>query len=185
MNDFSYELMKEVALASDNGEFSLSPVSVAIYLVMLANATAGDAHTQILQTLGAEDINTLNSMCEKFMHHLPYDNNGSSVSINNRFWVADSYTIPAEISAIMACLITPRSNLLTFPKKRPCRQLTNGSQTIPKVLYHISLKGIGKTMFRFRWLTPIQSTLKGSGSRNSIQKIQKMRYSYLLTESGM
>lgn len=102
INSFSYALMREMSAASSDGSFGLSPVSVAIYFSMLANATSGDVNAQILQTLGSPDIKTLNSICEKFMRYLPYDRNGSSISISNRFWVADAYKVPEAFSEVMA-----------------------------------------------------------------------------------
>ena len=102
INDFSYALIKEIAETSGADGFSLSPISVAIYLSMLANATSGDAHTQILKVLKAPDITTLNSTCEKFMRYLPYDRNGSSISVSNRFWIADSYSVPEAFRSVMA-----------------------------------------------------------------------------------
>lgn len=102
INEFSFALMKEMSDASADGEFSVSPVSVAIYLGMLANATSGDVNAQILKTLAATDIETLNSTCEKFMRYLPCDDNGSSISVSNRFWVADFYNVPENFRSIMA-----------------------------------------------------------------------------------
>ena len=102
INEFSFALMKEMADVSPDGQFNLSPVSVAIYLGMLANATSGDANAQILNTLGVGNIETLNSTCEKFMRYLPYEENGSSISVTNRFWVADSYNVPVSFRSKMA-----------------------------------------------------------------------------------
>lgn len=117
INNFSYELMKEMALASENGEFSLSPISVAIYLGMLANATAGETNAQILEALGADNIINLNSVCEKYMHHLPYDENGSSISINNRFWVNNTYNVPSEFSDLMASSYNAGVETVDFKKE--------------------------------------------------------------------
>lgn len=117
INKFSYELMKEVALSSENGEFSISPVSIAIYLGMLANATAGDTKSQILEALGADDVATLNSICEKYMHYLPCDDNGSSISINNRFWVNKTYTVPSDFSDLMAFSYNAGVETVDFSKE--------------------------------------------------------------------
>ncbi len=94
-NEFSYGIIKEMALKSNHADgFSVSPVSVAIYLGMLANASGGELRSQILNALGAESLSSLNSLCEKMLHYLPCDENGSSIGINNHFWVSDAYTIP-------------------------------------------------------------------------------------------
>lgn len=47
VNEFSHRLMAEAQAASNDGEFCVSPLSVSIYLGMLANATAGDRQTCI------------------------------------------------------------------------------------------------------------------------------------------
>lgn len=117
INKFSYQLMKEAAIASDDGEFSLSPVSVAIYLGMLANATTGYTHTQILEALGTDNVAILNSICEKYLHHLPCDNNGSSISINNRFWVNKTFTVPSEFCDLMASSYNAGVETVDFSKE--------------------------------------------------------------------
>lgn len=116
INEFSFALMKEMADASIDGQFNLSPVSVAIYLGMLANATSGDINAQIFNVLGAGSIETLNSTCEKFMRYLPYEKNGSCISVSNRFWVADSYNVPEVFRSIMASSFNALVESVDFTK---------------------------------------------------------------------
>lgn len=88
MEEFSHKLMVKSAEHSENGEFCISPVSVSIYLGILANATSGECRDQILQALGSQDIDELNTLSRKLLRYLPCDENGSSLAISNSFWVA-------------------------------------------------------------------------------------------------
>lgn len=99
MNEFGYKLMTEYAKASMDGSFSVSPVSVSIYLSMMANATVGDTHDQILTALGATDMDVLNSLSSKLMHYLPCTENGACLEINNRIWLSSRYNAPEAFSA--------------------------------------------------------------------------------------
>lgn len=102
VNEFSHRLMAEAQAASKDGEFCVSPLSVSIYLGMLANATAGDSHSQIMTALGTGDIDALNSLCGKLMHYLPCDENGSSLGIANKFWVSLVFEVPSRFSDVVA-----------------------------------------------------------------------------------
>ena len=98
MNDFGYRLMVEYAKASEDGSFDVSPVSVSTYLSMMANATEGDTHGQILAALGATDMDALNSLNSKLMHYLPCEENGACLEINNRIWLSNKYTAPVALT---------------------------------------------------------------------------------------
>lgn len=95
-SEFSYKLMTEATALSDNGEFCISPVSLSITLSMLANASSGECRNQILNALGSENIDELNSLCRKLMQYLPCDTKGSSLAIGNRFWVDKRYKVPSD-----------------------------------------------------------------------------------------
>lgn len=102
INEFSHNIIKEIAMQSKtDAGFCISPVSASIYLGMLANATQGTFRDQILDAFGAEDIEHLSELCEKMLHYLPYEGNGSSISINNRFWVSDAYRVPEDFESLM------------------------------------------------------------------------------------
>ena len=98
MNDFGYKLMLEYSKASEDGSFDVSPVSVSTYLSMMANATEGDTHDQILAALGATDMDALNSLNSKLMHYLPCEENGACLEINNRIWLSNKYTAPVALT---------------------------------------------------------------------------------------
>lgn len=94
---FNYSLLGQMSkMAQVKGEdFSVSPVSLSIYLGMLANSTEGDARQQILDMLGVNDLDMLNAVNEKLMHYLPSDGKGVSLDVYNRLWLSDRYTAQA------------------------------------------------------------------------------------------
>lgn len=94
INIFADELMRSVSDNSVDGNFCVSPVSVSMYLSMMANAIEGEAKSQILACLSAADVEHLNSLNEKLMHYLPCEGNGSALDINNRFWVSRILDVP-------------------------------------------------------------------------------------------
>lgn len=93
IDEFSHKFMCEMAMAKGDEAYSCSPVSAAIYLSMMANAAGGDTRTQLLNALEVTDLETLNSLNAKLMKYLPCEGYGSSLSINNAFWVADRFTV--------------------------------------------------------------------------------------------
>lgn len=101
LNAFNDRLIDAAAAASD-GDYSISPLSVSIYLGMLANSCDGDARSQIVSALGCNDLDELNALSEKLMHYLPSPNTGMQMNIANRVWVADRYTAPADYADVMA-----------------------------------------------------------------------------------
>lgn len=94
-NDFNYNLVEQFARQSPDG-FSISPISIAMYLGMVANATDGEARDEIIETLNVTDLGSLNSLNNKLMHYLPADGNGALLDINNRLWLADRYSAPQQ-----------------------------------------------------------------------------------------
>ncbi len=117
INVFSHRLMTEASIMSADGEFCVSPVSVAISLGMLANATAGDVHNQILDALATDNIDNLNSTSMKFMQYLPCDENGSCLSVNNRFWIASRNKVDSNFKTILARYFNAGVESVDFNKK--------------------------------------------------------------------
>lgn len=94
INGFADKLMQGLADISADGNFCVSPVSVSMYISMMANAIEGEAKSQILGCLSARDVEHLNSLNEKLMHYLPCEENGSALDINNRLWVNHTIQVP-------------------------------------------------------------------------------------------
>lgn len=117
IDEFSYKLIDEACQHSATGEFCISPTSISIYLGMLANASDGACRQQILTALGSESIDELNSLSRKLMQYLPCDENGSSISINNRFWVARHNKVPKDFVSTVGKYFNAGVDLVDFHKE--------------------------------------------------------------------
>lgn len=134
VNDFSHKLMTEAQATSENGMFCVSPLSISVYLGMLANSTTGDVHDEIMAALGTNDINTLNSLNKKLMHYLPCDNNGSSIAVANRFWVNHAFNVPETFCSLVSDVFNAEVDYVDFTDKT----------TVPAINKWVSDKTDGK-----------------------------------------
>lgn len=134
VNDFSHKLMTEVQATTENGAFCVSPLSVSVYLGMLANATSGNVHDEILAALGTNDIEALNSLSKKLMHYLPCDDNGSSIAVANRFWVNHAFKIPNTFCSLISDVFNADVDYVDF----------TDSSTVPAINKWVSDKTGGK-----------------------------------------
>lgn len=96
--DFNYKLINSVSKGYEDMDFVVSPGSVSMFLSVLANASDGETPERILQVLGFDNMDRLNSLNSKLMHFLPCEDNFTTFDINNRFWVSHQYQ--AEQKAI-------------------------------------------------------------------------------------
>lgn len=101
LNAFSDKLINEASKESLNGNFNVSPLSVSMYLGLLANSCQGETQNQIIDALGQSDIQALNNVCKRLVEYLPSENTGSKMSIANHIWVANRYTIPTDYQSLM------------------------------------------------------------------------------------
>ena len=139
INKFSYKLMEEACRLSEDGEFCVSPISISLYLGMLANASAGDCRAQILSALGSENINDLNILSRKLMQYLPYGDNRSSLEISNHFWVARHNKVSKEFSSVVGSYFNAGIEYVDFHKKATIDAINrwiydNTSGKIPVIL---------------------------------------------------
>lgn len=101
LNSFSDKLIDEASKESLNGNFNISPLSVSMYLGLLANSCQGETHNQIVDALGQSDIQALNNVCKRLVEYLPSEKTGSKMAIANHIWVANRYTIPTDYQSLM------------------------------------------------------------------------------------
>lgn len=94
LSDFNDKLMSGVAQNSLDGSFCVSPLSVSIYLGMIANSCQGEAQEQIVRTLDCSDLNDFNSLSTRLLKYLPSSKNGAVTHIANHVWIANRYNIP-------------------------------------------------------------------------------------------
>ncbi len=139
INKFSYKLMEEACKLSEDGGFCVSPISISLYLGMLANASDGDCRGQILSALGSENINDLNTLSRKLMQYLPYGDNRSSLEINNHFWVARHNNVSKDFSSVVGSYFNAGIEYVDFHKETTINAINkwiydNTSGKIPVIL---------------------------------------------------
>ena len=98
---FSDKLIDMSAEYTDKEEFNVSPLSVSMYLDLLANSCQGDTRSGILAALGLSDIDALNGVCKRLLDYLPSDGTGAKMHIANHIWVSQRYTVPATFKSRM------------------------------------------------------------------------------------
>ena len=133
LNDFSYSMMKEAAAMAEDGDFCVSPLSMSMYLSMFANASNGEIRQEILNALNANDVASLNSLNEKLLHYLPYEENGSALLINNRFWLSNRFKVSSDFKSTVGNVFNAGVESVNF---------TN-SNTVPAINRWISDKTNG------------------------------------------
>lgn len=102
LGDFNDKLMAGASAESTDGSFCVSPLSVSIYLGMIANSSRGDIRSQIVNAIGCTDLENFNSLSSRLLHYLPSDKNGAVTHIANRMWIANQYTAPKAYVNVMS-----------------------------------------------------------------------------------
>lgn len=160
INEFSHQLMTKASEIAGDEQFNVSPVSVSILLGMLANGSAGELQDQIMSALRSDDVSALNSVFEKLMRYLPYDENGSSIAIDNNFWVAKHNKVSSSFASTMRDVFNAGVEKVDFSKESTVSKInkwvsqsTNGK--IPSVLdnsweYYKEMEMIGASTVYFK-----------------------------------
>lgn len=163
INEFSHQLMTKASEIAGDEQFNVSPVSISILLGMLANGSAGELHSQIMAALGSDDVSALNSVCEKLMHYLPCDENGSSLAIENNIWVAKHNKVSSSFVSTMRNVFNAGVEKVDFRKESTVNKInkwvsqsTNGK--IPTVLDNswenykdMEMIGVNTVYFKGDW----------------------------------
>ena len=102
LGDFNDKLMAGAAAESTDGSFCVSPLSVSIYLGMIANSAQGDIRSQIINAIGCTDLESFNSLSSRLLHYLPSEKNGAVTHIANRVWIANQFTAPKAYVNVMS-----------------------------------------------------------------------------------
>lgn len=81
-----FEAVKSAPQSEDN--VVISPLSISIFLSMVANATTGEGRTAILEGLGydAKDLSSLNDLNALLLESLPSHDIQAQMAIANSFW---------------------------------------------------------------------------------------------------
>ena len=83
--DFSAESTTLALAGEGNGVYS--PISLWFALAMLAETTDGDSRQEILDALGAEDVEQLRSWADSLWHDLYTDDGTASVLLGTSMWL--------------------------------------------------------------------------------------------------
>lgn len=78
--------------------FALSPLSAAEAVAMLANVTSGPSRDRIVQRLGFDDLEQMNTVNLKLMRYLPHRAEGTLLTFVNSFWYAEHNTLSTDLS---------------------------------------------------------------------------------------
>lgn len=100
--DFAYDFFAQMSLSeAADKNMVCSPASASILLSMLANGTAGDCRGEIIDVLGCEDINALNSLANKQLTLLPKIDPTVTMIFANAMWYRDWYTLRSSFESMM------------------------------------------------------------------------------------
>ena len=88
--DFSAESTTLALAGEGNGVYS--PISLWFALAMLAETTDGDSRQEILDALGAEDVEQLRSWADSLWHDLYTDDGAASVLLGTSMWLNQGWT---------------------------------------------------------------------------------------------
>lgn len=78
-----------------------SPFSASALLSMLANCVDQNVREQIIDALGCEDIDALNSLTAKQLSALPTIDPSSTMTYANGLWYKNQYTLRDEVAKLL------------------------------------------------------------------------------------
>jgi len=94
MNGFSFDFLHAVsATTPQDKNVVVSPLSAQILLSMIANSTDGAATREITDALGCADLETLNSLSNKYLTQLPQADEDVKMALTNSVWYDNRYEI--------------------------------------------------------------------------------------------
>ncbi len=100
--DFAYEFFAQMSAdQSTDKNMVCSPASAGMLLSMLANCTAGNCRDEIVDVLGCEDIEVLNSLANKQLTLLPKVDPTVTMAFANAMWYRDLYTLRSSFESVM------------------------------------------------------------------------------------
>lgn len=89
INNFGLNFFNEVSKSDDPAighNFVISPTSMALCVSMIANACDQQTAQSIIDVMGCEDLETVNTLCKKLMQFLPDKSNKAELLLANSVW---------------------------------------------------------------------------------------------------
>ena len=150
LNKFSFDFFNAVAenhatVLLENqtdGNLSVSPVSAAMCMALLANSGDDALTSAISAMLGFNDLETLNSTCNKLMRFLPSEKNGAKLMLANSVWYNNYFTARDEFIKSMGDTYFAEVNGIDLTDQSSVETVNNWCSTktgglIPHVLENI------------------------------------------------
>ena len=97
--DFDIDFIEASCVDSKNENIVVAPFSAGMVLSMLANVADEATAMQITEAIGCNDVESLNSLTNKYMNWLPCADKKVSISLANSIWYHDEYTISPLFAA--------------------------------------------------------------------------------------
>lgn len=91
-----------VLALSGEGNRVYSPVSLWFALAMLAETTGGETRQQVLDALGAEDLEQLRDWADILWHDLYLDDGTATILLGNSIWLNESVTFHRDVLETLA-----------------------------------------------------------------------------------
>lgn len=93
-NEFALNLFNKYMLPT-NSNTVISPLSVSMYLSMMANGAEGETRDEILKTLGfdAEELDVANAFFYRLTKELETLDNTTDITIANSIWIDNSFNV--------------------------------------------------------------------------------------------
>ncbi len=99
---FIMDFFRAICASKDvTGTISTSPVSASILLAMTANACDAETRRQIVDAIGCNDIEALNSLSNKFLEAMPLVDPEVKTALANSVWYHKGYTLNTKFADII------------------------------------------------------------------------------------
>lgn len=178
LNNLSLDLLGKSAAAMPGENVSVSPVSAAICMGMIANSVDDYTASSIAEALGYGDLSTMNEVCNLLLRYLPYAGNGAELTLANSVWhdntlpVLDSYV--DNIGEIFGADVFEADFAETSTVdliNSWCADHTNGmiDRIIDKIKEKRSVSWINALYFAGVWETPFDKSLTTTGKFAGIE----------------
>lgn len=125
LSNFNDKILTQSAITSDDGAFCVSPLSISIYLGMVANSSQGEGRQQIINALNCSNLDDFNSLSTRLLKYIPSSKNGVITHIANKIWMADRYTVPESYVNSMAQIFNAGVEKVDFATEQTRNNINN------------------------------------------------------------
>ena len=169
-NGFAFSLLEQVNKASANKSYFFSPLSVEFVLGMLASGTNGESSEQILNALGTDDLESLNSYAKTMLETLPSIDRKSSIGLANLSLYDKDVSLNNDYSKTVSNYYGALVKSMDFSSKKTTQYVNkwasdNTKGTIKELIDDSELNGqkfflANALYFKGSWSVPFETTKK-------------------------